>query len=174
MNKIWYKTGITKIAFVLTVHRWIVEAVAKFSVYGRGQVEDSFFIWVLIQPSAWGCSLLQHHWWWKLVSCAGTEARRCCIGTWRKQSLVCHVLNIISAMCFQLKLVAWCFCRLTIGWAVHEVQSGHIIHRIIHTFVIHHVVLHYLSRAVPFSSNNSFNKCMYETLNELMYEPASQ
>ena len=155
MSKIWYETGITKITFVFTAHGWIPEA-AKFSVYGGAQPEDSIFmstdstfhLILLTTPTMLMIEInfTSRHWsqtvlgWWY-------------IAMWRKQSLVCHVLNIISAMCFQLKLVAWCFClsRLTISLAVCEVQSGYIIHRIVHAFVVYHIVLHRAIAPTPTS-----------------------
>ena len=53
------------------------------------------------------------------------DARRYCVGMWRKQRLVYHMLNFISTVCFQLKLVAWCFYLniLTVSLAVCERQS---------------------------------------------------
>ena len=53
------------------------------------------------------------------------DARQYCVGMWRKQRLVYHVLNFISTVCFQLKLVSWCFYLniLTVSLAVCERQS---------------------------------------------------
>ena len=54
----------------------------------------------------------------------GTDPRHHWVGMWGK-SLVYHMLDFISAVCFQLKLMVWCIClsRLIISLVVCEVKS---------------------------------------------------
>ena len=105
MSEIWYETGITRFTFILIVHKCIVEA-ANLHVYRRTQVEDSIRVFNLPVGVAYYSNILLMIEIKLHILSPEIDARWCWVSMWRKQSLVYHVLNFISTMCLQLKLVA--------------------------------------------------------------------
>ena len=97
--KIWHETGKTRITFILIVHRFIISEAANLCIS-----KSAIFLYNLLLKVAHYSNIVddrnQFHVQALMPDTAG----------WVWQSLVYYVLNFISTVRFQLKLVTWCFC----------------------------------------------------------------
>ena len=157
MSKTWHEIGITKVTLVLIVYRWIAKAanlcimkhklrilfLYEYLTFHLELLTTPTLLMIKISFTSSAQALIR--WWW--------------VSMWRKQSLVYHVLNFISIVCLQVKLVAWCFrlSRLSVSFVVcdHDIQSI-LIHRKVYTSVVrcHVCYTSLIVLCTSFSNNN--------------------